>query len=289
MAKILDPLKILTLRLLGTFRSGVIGRYGIAVLAQTENGLLLTPSTDLMVGRRLCFDGRYDPELLDLLLNKCRPVSDVLFVGAHVGALVVPVAKNVHRVVAVEANPATLDLLRMNVLLNGLQNVEIHGFAAGDKNCEVSFFAGRLNSGGSGIATDGPNDWAHEYDNPKQISVPMRRLDEVFSDDQFDLIVMDIEGAESLALRGMSNLLQRSRGLLVEVFESHLREVAKVSNEEFLSSIAPNFDQATILLEKPRKGRPVAIGPYLKPAFPTMMEQCCAHRMTNVLFWKQER
>lgn len=282
--KMRDRVKLATLRSLGSLRSFAIGPHGVAVLADTENGLLLTPAADFMVGRRLCFNGRYDPELIEFLLGRCEVASQVLIVGAHVGALVVPLAKRVSKVVAVEANPATLELLRMNVALNAAENVEIHAFAAGDKNAEVDFLAGQLNSGASGLAIGDWRRWGYVFDRPKKISVQMRRLDDIFSGCQFDVIVVDVEGAEILALQGMPNLLRRCRALLIEVFESHLRDAAKSSNEEFLSLVAPFFDEATILPEKPRRGQPVAIGPFERSSFPEMMQECCALGMTNVMF-----
>jgi FkbM family methyltransferase len=286
--KLQERVKLGALRSLGGLRSLVIGPHGVAILARTENGLLLTPSGDFMVGRRLCFNGRYDPELLEFLLGKCEDTSQVLIVGAHVGALVVPLAQRVRRVAAVEANPTIRELLSMNVALNGLQNVEIHGFAAGDRNSEVDFLAGHLNSGASGVAIGDWNQWAYIFDKPEKITVEMKRLDDVFSGDRFDLIVMDVEGAEILALQGMSNLLARCQGLLIEVFESHLRDVAKVSNEEFLSRLGPFFDEATILPEKPRRGQPATIGPYAKDAFQEMMQECCRLGMSNVMFSRRQ-
>ncbi len=281
-----DIFKIRVLRSLGKLRRWAIGPYGVAVLNRTENGLLLAPAGDLMVGRRLSFNGRYDPDLLDLLLKRCEATSQVLFVGAHVGALAVPIAAKIQRVVAIEANPTTLDLLRMNVALNGLKNMEVHGFAAGDRNGEVGFLAGRLNSGGSGLQIGERGQGEHVYDTPENITVQMKSLDDVFPDDCFDLIVMDIEGAEALALRGMTNLLKRSHGLLVEVFEDHLRRIARVSNDEFLSLVAPFYDEAVILPEKPGWGEPVASSPYPRSAFPQMMVDCCRQRMANVMFWR---
>lgn len=282
-----DDLKLRVLRSFGKLRRWVIGSYGVAVLSHSENGLLLVPAGDVMVGRRLCFNGRYDPELLAFLLQRCEAAFQVLFVGAHVGALAIPVARRVSKVTAVEANPTTLDLLRMNIAVNRLQNVEIHGFAAGDRNGEVSFLATKLNSGGSGLDMGEGNQWAYVYDEPEKITVQMKRLDDAFSDASFDLIVMDIEGSEALALRGMSNVLKRSRGLLVEVYESHLRDVANVSNEEFLSLVAPFFDEAIILPEKPRRGEPVSTPPYPRSAFSEMMIECCRRRRANVMFWNR--
>jgi FkbM family methyltransferase len=283
-----DRIKLSLLRVLGNLHRLVIGPYGAAVLSRTENGLLLTPAGDFMVGRRLCFKGRYDPELVHLLSQKCKANSQVLFVGAHVGALAIPVAQRVTKVAAVEANPSTFELLRMNVALNGLQNVDVYNFAAGDRNSEVEFLASRLNSGGSGIAIGEWDRWAYAYDKPERIEVQMRRLDDAFPGASFQVIVMDIEGSEALALKGMHGLLSRCQGLLVEVFENHLRHIAKVSDDEFLSLVVPFFDEATILPEKPRSGRVAPIGPYLKNAFPEMMRKCCELGMANVFFGKRE-
>jgi FkbM family methyltransferase len=258
----------------------------VAILTRSKNGLLLVPTNDVMVGRRLAFNGVYDPELLESLVGYCEPGSQVLFVGAHVGSLVIPVGRKVRRVVAVEANPATFETLRMNVLLNGLQNVELHNFAAGDRDGEIGFLTSALNSGGSGIDIGERGEAAGIYDQPSRIQVPMKRLDDVFPDDDFDLIVMDIEGAEALALRGMANLVARSRGLLIEVFENHLRRVAKVSNEEFLGLIQPYFDEAIVFAEKPSAGEPRSSGPYAKSAFREMMLECCRAGMVNVMFLK---
>jgi FkbM family methyltransferase len=241
----------------------------------------------MLVGRRLSFHGRYDPELLSFLLERCEAASEVLFVGAHVGALAIPAAKRARRVVAVEANPATFELLRMNVALNGLQNVEIHNFAAGDRNGEVGFLTSRLNSGASGVEMGGWGE-AYIYDKPEKIVVRMKTLDQAFPGARFDLIVMDIEGSEALALRGMNALVGRSRGLLVEVFEQHLRRIARVTNEEFLSLLEPHFDEALVLPEKPRRGQPASRGPYSKSAFPEMMLECCKQGMANVMFSKAQ-
>jgi FkbM family methyltransferase len=280
-------LKVGILRSLGVLRRWAVGPYGVAILSDTENGLLLAPSGDLMVGRRLSFNGRYDPELLGFILQKSEPGFHVLFVGAHVGALAIPVARKVRKVTAVEANPETFELLRMNVLLNNLQNVEVLGFAAGERNGEVSFLKSQLNSGASRVGMGVKDRRTFVYDKQHEIVVQMKRLDDVFPHDRFDLIVMDIEGGEAAAMRGMTNLLEQSRGLLVEVFESHLRNIAKVSNDEFLAIVTPFFEEAIILPEKPRKGEPIASPPYMKSEFPEMMLECCRRGTANVMFLKE--
>lgn len=262
------------------------GPHAVAVLASTHNGLLLVPVGDARVGRRLCFNGCYDPELLQLLLTRVQATSRCLFVGAHVGALAVPVAKRVRKVVAVEANPATFELLRMNVLLNGLQNVEVHCFAAGDKSATASFLSSGVHSGGSHVEQDGRIGQSRiVYEKPQRISVEMKRLDDVFPDERFDWIVMDIEGSEPFALRGMQNLLERCRGLLIEVYEQGLRQVGGISKEQFLSLLEPHFASALFLPEKPDKGQIVS-KVWQKAFFPEMRRECCRFEVANLMFLK---
>ncbi len=70
---------------------------------------------------------------MELFLGKINPTSTVLVVGTHVGALVVPLARKAKHLIGIEANPETYRLLCMNLMLNGLHNVKMQNFAAGEK------------------------------------------------------------------------------------------------------------------------------------------------------------
>ena len=83
-------------------------------------------------------------------------------------------------------------------------------------------------------------------DRPAEIVVPAERLDELLGGSTFDLIVMDIEGSEYFALKGMPQILSRSGALMIEFIPHHLRNVGAVSVEEFVSTIAERFDTLTI-------------------------------------------
>jgi FkbM family methyltransferase len=271
-------------RCFGSLRARLVGPFGRAVLAKSVNGMLLVPVSDAFVGRSLCFKGCYDDAVLTFLLSQCNSASEVLVIGAHIGAFAIPLAKKVRHLVAVEANPATFELLELNVLLNGLKNMEIHNFAAGDMEDEVSFITTHTNTGGSRMKTEEWSRRAHFNEKPKTVVVRMHRLDEVFPDSTFDLMVMDIEGSEALALRGMQGLLGRSRALVVEIVEKHLRRIAKVTNEEFLSLVTPFFDEAVILPEGARhEGQVNKV--YGKSAFGELMRASCnGDVVANVMF-----
>jgi len=273
-------------RCFGSLRKFMIGPFGTAILTNSENGVLLVPVSDAFVGRALCFRGHYDPAILRFLLSQCSPDADVLVVGAHVGAFAIPLAKKVRKVVAVEANPKTYELLVLNASLNQLRNLEVQNIAAGDRADDVSFVATSTNTGGSRVQMGEMDQPSHFNETPQIVTVKMRRLDDVFPDGVFDLIVMDVEGAETLALRGMQSLLGRSRALVVEIVEEHLRRIAKVSNEQFLSLISPHFDEAVILPEGKNKQRIDYLpNPYPKSAFSELMNACCNQDVVaNVLF-----
>ncbi len=63
----------------------------------------------------------------------------------------------------------------------------------------------------------------------------------------FDFILMDIEGAEFLALKGMPDHLKHCKNLIIEYVTYHLANIAQISNEEFLGPITPHFDSMKII------------------------------------------
>jgi hypothetical protein len=89
-------------------------------------------------------------------------------------------------------------------------------------------------------------DYKYFYDRPGIVKVRADRLDEVLADEEFQLIVMDIEGSEYFALQGMQRLVSRAEHRIVEFLPHHLRNVARVSVREFLGLIQPHFDTLTI-------------------------------------------
>ena len=133
----------------------------------------------------------------------------------------------------------------MNLLLNRCENVRALHLAASDKREQLPFLASSANSGGSKRVPI-VRDYRYFYDRPKVINVPAAPLDEILPDSTFDLIVMDIEGSEYFALKGMPRLLARARTLAIEFLPHHLTKVAGISAADFVDQIYPFFDQLTV-------------------------------------------
>lgn len=223
----------------------LLGPNAYAVLYAADNGLLLVTLEDNTIGRKLGRHGTYAQGALAELFALLTPEARVLVVGAHVGTLLVPLAKRVRAACGIEANPDTFRLLRFNLLINDVTNTTIHNVAAGDSRRTVEFLLNRSNSGGSKLR---PADAHFEfvYDHPEVAVVEMAPLDEIVGDEPYDLIVMDIEGAETLALRGMPRTLAACRALQIEFRRDHLAKVAGVTPAEFLGAFRDYFDRAQV-------------------------------------------
>ena len=223
----------------------MVGNHVEALLANGRNGRLLIDLEDQNVGRKLSFDGEYGWDEIERLRTYVTSNSNVLFVGSHVGAIVVPIAKSCRSVVAIEANPRTFGLLQRNLLLNDCQNVEAINRAASDKEEELQFLMNRVNPGGSKRMPK-----VHKYmyfsDSPDVITVKGSRLDDVLAGRSFDVIFMDIEGSEYFALGGMPRLLAAAQVLCMEFVPHHLKNVSGVSVVQLLALIEPYFSKLFI-------------------------------------------
>jgi FkbM family methyltransferase len=223
------------------------GPHVSGLLIDTGDCVLLVDPADRVVGRELRFEGRYGDQELRRIEALVSAHSTVAFIGTHIGALAIPVARKVRKAYLVEANPRTFALLEKNLALNGVTNAAAFNVAVGESAGEISFVLSTANSGGSKREPQ-VKAAKYYYDRPQTIRVPMVTFDTLVdpADERFDLILMDIEGSEYFALKGMQTVLSRTQTLIVEFIGHHLRNVAGVSVAEFLAPIEPYFDHLYI-------------------------------------------
>jgi FkbM family methyltransferase len=140
----------------GNLCSLKLSGHGIGVATQTKNGLLVVDPRDFGVSRSLLSRGSYDWTAISWLLRVLDQRSRMVFVGAHLGAVLVPLAlqSGSRNIVAFEPNPPTHRLLEMNLALNGLTGVKLHRLAVGDSEGSIRFTQNRLNSGNSRVTLD---------------------------------------------------------------------------------------------------------------------------------------
>lgn len=217
----------------GRLWSRKLWNYGLGVAAQTRNGLLVVDPCDFGVSRSLLSRGSYDWSAIQWLASVLDQNSRMVVVGAHLGAVLIPLALlcRSRDIVAFEPNPPTYRLLNVNLTLNGLADVTVHQVAVGETSGSIRFTQNRVNSGNSRVSPTG------------EIVVPMTTLDSVLVPDglPLDLMVVDTEGFETHAMRGALQTLRRTRYLYVEYAPEQLLEQAS-SPEEFIELAATHFE-----------------------------------------------
>jgi FkbM family methyltransferase len=179
----------------------------------------------------------------------------VLDIGAHIGYYTLIAASLVGeegKVFAIEPDPGNFALLKKNVEVNGYKNVILIQKAVSNRSGETALICDDEQTASHHI-------WRTVGDETKVVKVDMITLDEFFADASFtiDLIKMDIEGAEELALQGMSRLLtnpERTRDIKIfsEFCPSWIRRCGS-SPEDYLNKLAQYGFKINIVNEKNNK------------------------------------
>lgn len=168
--------------------------------------------------RLLYLEGeRYVPEA-DIVLSLLKPGFRVVDIGANIGYYCLLFCKGIGengKVVAIEPSPENLRELRLNVERNKLTDkVDIIASAVGDRTDIVGLRTG-LNSGVTS------NDAA-------PYRVPLDTLDNIIKG-PVDLVKMDIEGYEVLALKAASKLLSQCPILFIEIHPAEIRKLGSTA------------------------------------------------------------
>lgn len=156
--------------------------------------------------------GEYEPEFLAAIEAELRPGMVVADVGAHIGFTSLHMARLVGdrgRVLALEPDPRNFALLVRNCELNSLRQVTPLSVAVAGKPGTLRFSA-------TGTTTSRLVDAEDSH----TIEVRCDTLDHVLASAAapVGLIKLDVEGAESAALRGAERLLRQDRPVwLIEV------------------------------------------------------------------------
>jgi FkbM family methyltransferase len=232
-------IKRLSRQIRGRWRARVLATHGVAVVADTKNGLLAVQPGDFNVSRALLQRGEYDWPQIQLLSSLVGASSRLIFAGAHIGALLIPIvrAARTRAVIAYEPSPRNYQLLTMNLALNDIHDIVVRNTALGESPGRIRFTENRINTGNSRVDSSGGG-----------LDVPLDSLDCSVPPEweSIDLIVMDIEGSEVAAMRGAQAVLARTRRLYVEFAPEQLRDQGATS-EEFIALAGRFFKSAYVI------------------------------------------
>lgn len=154
-------------------------------------------------------DGKvYEPFEIEIVRNVVKKGDTAVDIGAMIGCYTLVFAKLVGetgKVFAFEPEPENYEILQKNISINGYKNTNIVKKAVSNVDGEMRLY---IADGNLGMHTLGkPINWK-----PREVvNIRTVRLDSCFKGSQISFIKMDIQGAEGLALRGMEDVLQRSK------------------------------------------------------------------------------
>ncbi len=203
-------------------------------------------SFEVMLGdnlqRHLFFCGSYEPELHEMLKQELLGGGVLVDVGANIGVHGLPVARMFQRigaghVYAFEAAPDTAERLRQLAERNGVAScLEVIQVALGDRPRTATLRSATehasLDVGMRSLYGSGEDAIPVQVTTFDAWAVGARL-------ERWDVLKMDVEGAETEVLRGMQRTLARLRPrlLAIEVVEEHLQRAGS-SRAELLELLA---------------------------------------------------
>lgn len=156
------------------------------------------------------------------LILKELKVTDVFYdIGASVGLVSINAAKKCKIVYAFEPDPSVRSRLERNSQLNFYENLNIINWAVSNVRGEVNLFSDGVEGYSASLVEIGKRDSVKV--NCDKIDSAIKRGDISIP----DVVKMDIEGAEILALQGMRetlNSISCPRVLFVEIHPDYLKK-----------------------------------------------------------------
>ena len=151
--------------------------------------------------------------------------------GCNFGAYSIPIAKEFEdqNIYAFDASKKAIHNLEQNINLNKVKNINYFNIGIGEKNTEM-YFNEEINN----LKNDGSFRFT-EKKSKKKINI--YKLDDVFKNEKISLkeniiIKLDLEGFDFLALKGLSETIQKSKVIIfIEISKMLLEYSENFSNE----------------------------------------------------------
>jgi FkbM family methyltransferase len=191
-----------------------------ALVATRWGAKMLVDTRDAAISPWIVLDGLWETHVTEWLQHTLRPGQVFVDVGANIGYFTLLGGQLVGpqgRVVAVEAHPGLAELLRRNVIMNGLYGYVTTWHRAAWSSTTTLQLHQRLNfSGASSVGAIGQEALDRLGDTEEMVEVQAVPVDDLLEGlPPVDVLKMDIEGAELQAFTGLSRTLEASQQMAV--------------------------------------------------------------------------
>jgi FkbM family methyltransferase len=204
----------------------VNAKIGANRTVRTRYGFSMALNLGDFVDRQIYASNDWDSDVGHIISNLLRPGDTFLDVGANIGYFSILASRIVGEhglVVALEPNPVVFTRFLENIKMNKIETIEPICLGASNQPGSAPLFLEGKGHTGAGSLMKSPI-------STDQTIIKLDSLDHIFASRNLptpNLIKIDVEGAEVLALEGMRNILAQSDAppLLVEVSEWGLTEM----------------------------------------------------------------
>ena len=213
-----------------------------------EGNKIFVEPTD---GLGLLISPAYEPFGTQIFKREVKEGDTVLDLGAHIGYYTLIAAKLVGpkgRVFAFEPNPGNFAFLKKNIKINGYRNIAPVQKAISNKNG-----IGRLYLARKSVS----HRMYKSYGNQPFLEVETIRLDD-FIKGRVDVVRLDIEGCEWLAIQGMNSILKRNSSIkIITRFSSRLSIASGIKPIEYLKTLKKWGFKLHEINEKEKELKPI--------------------------------
>lgn len=205
-------------------------------------GIIEYKPSDLGIGFYLFTKNNFEPETTNTIQQYLEPNQTVIDVGANIGYYTIIAAQKVGpqgKVIAIEPESRNFKLLKQNISTNHLNNITVLKTAISDTPGLTKLYLSNSSGEHSTIIK-----------HPTYRTTQATTLDKIVSQHHLkpNLIKIDIEGAEHLAIKGAQHTLSRYHPTLI--FEFSLRDPDPQSSLENLVKL--NYTLYQITSPKPK-------------------------------------
>lgn len=201
----------------GTYPRGPVYLGGYTALLTTRwGGMMFVDTRDSLLTPPLLLNGLWEPEITAWLQSTLHEGQVFVDIGANVGYYSLLASRLVGpggHVVAVEAHPRMAELLRRNVIANRASVATWHR-AAWSHSEELTFHMRSQFRSNSSVGSLDAHSLVELGDTEEEVAVQGVAVDALLAGlPHVDIIKIDIEGAETRALVGLSGTLASNPGV----------------------------------------------------------------------------
>ncbi len=202
------------------------------VLVDVDRFKIYAMKTDAEVGQGIIHSQVYEPHVTHRLVEVLNSGDVFLDLGANIGyysLLAASIVKASGKVISFEPNIQNLQLFYASILENKLKNIMVYPFAASD-DARIM----KLTSFGSNGFLEEPQSSLMNAQFLQSV-----RVDELLqNEERINVVKMDIEGYEPLALKGMDQSIKKHKPIILAEFSPwHVKHRTQIEPQTYLKQL----------------------------------------------------